>query len=130
MHEDVPRSELVRLMSMSRYGIHGMLGEHFGIGPAELQRAGCITFVPDEGGLVEIVADERLRYRSIDDAIDKIHRVLTDPGLRASVLAGVENRRNMFSEQRFMQEVLGILERDVRAPGTAAPRRKAPYRAP
>ena len=117
MLEDVPRTELVRLMSMSRYGIHGMLGEHFGIGPAELQRAGCITFVPDYGGLVEIVADARLRYRSSDDAIDKIHRVLTDPALRASVLAGVENRRTMFSEQRFMEEMSDVLERAL---GTSA----------
>src|SRR5262249_14885195 len=123
IHEDLPRDQLVRLMATSRYGIHGLRGEHFGIGPAELQRAGCITFAPDDGGVAEIVADHRLLYGTRDDAIDEIHRVLTDPVLRASVLAGAERRRTMFSEQRFMAEMSDVLERalgEPQAPATVA----------
>jgi glycosyltransferase involved in cell wall biosynthesis len=45
-------------MPTFRYGIHGMLDEHFGMAPAELAAAGCIVFVPNDGGQVEIVDDD------------------------------------------------------------------------
>jgi len=111
LHQNLPRAELVRLIATCRYGIHGMFEEHFGIAPAELQRAGCITFVPDRSGVAEIVRDQRLRYSSDADAIDKIDRVLADPVLRASVLEGVNSRRQLFSEQRFMSEMSTVIAR-------------------
>jgi glycosyltransferase involved in cell wall biosynthesis len=110
-HHDLTRDELVRIVARCRYGIHGMVGEHFGIAPAELQRAGCITFVPHDGGPVEIVGgDERVVYRSADDAVAKIGRVLADDGLRAAVLADVERRKDRFTETRFMREMLEVVE--------------------
>lgn len=110
-HHDLPRDELVSLIARNRYGIHGMVGEHFGIAPAELQRGGCITFVPDDGGPVEIVDhDERVIYRSADDAVEKIDRVLGDPDLRASILADIPERARQFSEQRFMTELLEVAD--------------------
>ena len=88
-----------------------MVGEHFGIAPAELQRAGCITFVPHEGGPVEIVGgDARLVYDSVDDAVAKIGRVLADADLRAAVHADVERRQDRFTETRFMREILEVID--------------------
>jgi glycosyltransferase involved in cell wall biosynthesis len=110
-HHDLPRDALVALVARNRYGIHGMVGEHFGIAPAELQRAGCITLVPDEGGPVEIVGgDERVIYHSVDDAVEKIDNMLRDPGLRADLLRDVAVRAKIFSEQRFMTELLEIVD--------------------
>ena len=110
-HHDLPRDALVALMARNRYGIHGMVGEHFGIAPAELQRAGCITLVPDEGGPVEIVGgDERVIYHSVDDAVEKIDNLLRDPGLRADILRDVAARAKLFSEQRFMSEFLEVVD--------------------
>ncbi len=98
-------------MVRNRYAIHGMVDEHFGIAPAELQRAGCITFVPNGGGSPEIVGrDERLVYRSIEDAIEKIDRVLSDPELEAELRRDIELRRACFSEHRFMEEILEIVD--------------------
>ncbi len=114
-HHDVPRDEMTSLMANSRYGIHGMVGEHFGIGPAELQRAGCITFVPDEGGPVEIVdRDERVTYGSVDDAVDKIDRILGDTEVRHSVLRDLQRRKDNFSENRFMEEIRSVVDAFVR----------------
>lgn len=50
LSENLPRPELVRLVSKHKYGIHGMTDEHFGIAVAERVRAGCIVFVPNDGG--------------------------------------------------------------------------------
>ena len=103
IHVDLPRSELVELMAHNRYGMHGMVGEHFGIVVAELQRAGCVTFVPDEGGPVEIMGgDERLLYGSAEEAVEKIDRVLSDPQQQASLSEHVQRRGELFTEQRFM----------------------------
>ena len=102
-HLDLPRSELTRLVATRRYGIHGMVGEHFGIAPAELQRAGCITFVPDEGGQAEIVGgDEKLTYGSAAEAVAKIRRVVSDPANELVLHARALERGELFSEERFM----------------------------
>jgi glycosyltransferase involved in cell wall biosynthesis len=88
-------------MTQHRYGIHGMVGEHFGIGVAEMQRAGCIVFAPERGGPAEIVGDSRVLYASAEDAIEKIDRVLGDSELQADLCAGVAARRDLFTEERF-----------------------------
>ena len=78
LHEDLSRAELSALVGRVRYGIHGMREEHFGMAPAEMVRAGCIVWVPDGGGQVEIVADARLTYGSIEEGVAKITRTLGD----------------------------------------------------
>lgn len=103
LHQDIPRAELLDLLTSNRYGIHGMVGEHFGIAVAELQRAGCITFVPDVGGPRDIVGgDPRLLYTSEQDAIDRIDRVLGDPAAQDALAAHVRDRRDVFSCERFV----------------------------
>jgi glycosyltransferase involved in cell wall biosynthesis len=110
-HIDLSRDELVRLLARQRYGIHGMVGEHFGIAPAEMLRAGCIPFVPGDGGTEEIVGgDERLIYRSPDDAVEKIDRVLRDAGLRAALRAALEPRRELLSEQHFVRRIRELVD--------------------
>jgi len=64
------------IMANCRYGIHGREGEAFGIGVAEMVKAGCITFAPAEGGPAEIVSHAALLYRDNDDAVEKIRTVL------------------------------------------------------
>jgi glycosyltransferase involved in cell wall biosynthesis len=115
-HDDLPRGDMVGLVARCRYGIHGMVGEHFGIAAAELQRAGCVTFVPDDGGPAEIVGgDERVIYRSADDAVAKIERVLKDASLRAAVQADVKRRKDRFSEHRFMEEMRAVVDATAEA---------------
>lgn len=108
---DLSREELVDRVSRSRYGLHGMVGEHFGIGVAELQRAGCIVFVPAEGGPAEVVGhDPRLLYRDADEAVERIVRVLSDPACQRSILAGVAERRDWFSVGRFVSELRRVVD--------------------
>jgi len=109
--ENLERSELTSLIARHRYGIHGMTNEHFGIAPAELQLAGCICFVPDDGGQVEIVgSDERLVYHNVNDAADKICHVLSDERLRTDLRASINERTTMFTADRFMQQIRNKVE--------------------
>jgi glycosyltransferase involved in cell wall biosynthesis len=109
-HRDVRRSELVDIVSRQRYGIHGMTDEHFGMGIAEMVRAGCIVWVPDDGGQVEIVGDERLTYGRDEDGIAKIVPVVTDPVQQARLRAHLATRGQQFSSARFTAEFLDIVD--------------------
>lgn len=106
LHVGVPRSEMVRVVAGQRYGIHTMEDEHFGIGAAELLRAGCIPFVHNSGGPPEIVGGHpELLFQTEDEAVERIAAALGSESLQQDLLARVESRREMFSETRFMREI-------------------------
>ncbi|HEY2992570.1 MAG TPA: hypothetical protein VGM22_07145, partial [Methylomirabilota bacterium] len=90
--------------------IHGMLEEHFGMAPAELVRAGCLVWVHDAGGQVEIVDDPRLTYGSVEDAVAKIVATIRDPHETATLRKHLAERGAMFSTERFMREVRAAVE--------------------
>ena len=106
VERDVPRSELVALLGSSRYGIHGMLREHFGIAVAEMVRAGVVPFVPDDGGPPEIVGPAaELIYGSTGDAVDRIDRVLGDPSLGERLRTALAERAALFHPDRFTERI-------------------------
>ncbi len=108
LNESLPRTDLVRLIAGHRFGIHGMREEHFGIGIAEMVRAGCVVWVPNGGGQVEIVTDDRLRYDSLEDAANKIVRVLQDPAELETVRAHLAARKDVLSTEHFVREIRAI----------------------
>ena len=78
---------------------------------AELVSAGCITFVPNSGGQVEIVGDdERLIYYSREDAVHKILRALRDPDCQASLRNHIASRRNLFTSERFVSRLQAVCD--------------------
>jgi glycosyltransferase involved in cell wall biosynthesis len=112
VHDNPSRDKVIQLLSESRYGIHGMVGEHFGMAVAEMQQAGCVTFVTDIGGPCEIVGDEAaLIYSDEAEAVLKIRNVLEDPASLSRLRAHVEARQGLFSETRFMREIFQQVER-------------------
>jgi glycosyltransferase involved in cell wall biosynthesis len=118
LHEYMAREELSKLMGRMRYGIHANRDEHFGIAPAEMMASGCIVFVHNSGGQVEIVGeDPRLCFDADEDAIEKIASVVAAPALQASILASLAPRRSMFSPEKFMQGLRTIVDRAIERSG-------------
>ena len=73
MRWDLTREELLVAVASHRYGIHTMENEHFGMGPAEIVRAGCLLFAHNSGGPVEILGGESgLLFDDVAQAADKI----------------------------------------------------------
>jgi len=106
LHTGLERAALVELMAHCRYGIHAMHEEHFGMAPAEMVRAGCVTFVHDSGGPREIIGDEpRLRYRDDDDAVAKVLGVLRSAELQHRLSGHIEGRGRLFSVDGFVDEI-------------------------
>ena len=106
---DLTRAELVREVAAHRFGIHTMEDEHFGIAPAELQRAGCVTLVHRSGGPVEIVGGrEELMFADAAEGSQRLARAALDPTLQDDLRRYVEGRRDCFSEERFCREVRSV----------------------
>ncbi|MEW6281516.1 MAG: glycosyltransferase [Candidatus Eremiobacterota bacterium] len=102
--QDLSRAEMVAEATSHRYGLHGMTREHYGMAVAELILGGCIPFVPDDGGQVEITRDPRLEYASVEDAVEKIDRVLRSEPLQAELRAVLAERRSHLGVERFLRE--------------------------
>jgi glycosyltransferase involved in cell wall biosynthesis len=111
IHEDVSRADLLRLIATHRYGIHGMREEHFGIAPAEAAAGGCIVFVPNGGGQVDIVGGEAtLRYDSEEDAVAKIVAVMTSESEQRLMRAHLADQTLGFSTDRFMDRIRAVVD--------------------
>lgn len=110
-HEDISRQDLDRMVRQCRYGIHGMREEHFGMGVAEMARGGCIVFVPNGGGQVEIVGSrELLTYDSEDDAVAKISSVMEDPALQKQLQEDLLALSERFHVDAFTARLRAIVQ--------------------
>jgi glycosyltransferase involved in cell wall biosynthesis len=108
---NLSRQELLRLVSMHRYGIHGMTEEHFGMAVAELVRGGCLVFVPNGGGQVEIVAgNEHLLYRTADEAAACIVDVMRDRDLQSHLREVLKSNTKKFSTQQFARRLQELVD--------------------
>jgi glycosyltransferase involved in cell wall biosynthesis len=114
IRRDLSRDELARALASHRYGIHPMRDEHFGMAPAELQRAGCLAFVHNSGGAVEIVdRDQRLVFADVEDAAAKLARVIEDPLLEGELRAQAAARGDWFTGARFCDAIRGIVRKQI-----------------
>jgi glycosyltransferase involved in cell wall biosynthesis len=107
--QDASRDEVRGLMATHRYGIHGMREEHFGMAAAELARAGCIVWVPQGGGQMEIVGHEpALMFDTDSEAVEKIVATLGDAVQQARLRTAL-TATDRFSASHFVQQVREIV---------------------
>jgi glycosyltransferase involved in cell wall biosynthesis len=88
-----------------RYGISGRRAEPFGISLAEQAKAGCLVWAPNGGGQVEIVGHPILTYKSVEDAVQKILKVMRSESLTEELRQHLSLRVRMFSTKSFMEQV-------------------------
>lgn len=89
------------LLRAHRFGINACPREGFGIAVAELVKAGCIVFVPSEGGQAEIVAHPQLTFSNSQDAVTKIDAVLRRATLQEELRRHLGERGKAFSVSSF-----------------------------
>ncbi len=110
LHENPSRKALMELVAKHRYGIHANQEEHFGIAVAEMVKADCIVFVPNNGGQVEIVGeDKRLVYRNEEEAAEKIIQVMSNPDEQTFLRNYLNSRKELFSTEKFASSIHEIV---------------------
>jgi glycosyltransferase involved in cell wall biosynthesis len=103
----VSKEELTQVVSNHKFGLHTKFDEHFGIAVAELVAGGTIPFVPDDGGVREIVnCRNDITYHTFDDAVDTIERVLINEEKQNFISQTLPNVETTFGRDRFKREII------------------------
>lgn len=113
--EDLSRSELYEQMRRSRYGIHAMDREHFGMATAEMTRAGCLVFAHASGGSTEVLNHEgSLLWSAADEAVQKINAVAAQPAETIDALRSrLRAHSEIFSTENFVRRCQQIVAAQV-----------------
>jgi glycosyltransferase involved in cell wall biosynthesis len=115
------------LLAGHRYGINACENEAFGIAPAEMAKAGCITFAPDGGGQKEILDHPMLTFSDEEDAVGKIAAVLASNALKVILRQHLAARAREFSAEKFVNSLRAVVfefleqKETVSQPGPAGP---------
>ncbi len=75
LHPGASFEEMVELLQDSKFFLHTLINEPFGITTVQAIAAGCLPIVHDSGGQREIVIDPDLRYNRLDEVPDIIARL-------------------------------------------------------
>jgi glycosyltransferase involved in cell wall biosynthesis len=94
----------------SRFYLHSKRYEHFGISIVEAVSYGCIPFVPDSGGQIEIVTPAVLRFSGAGDLVEKVERVVKDSELRERVTAELNDTILNMSREPFGDQIGRLLQ--------------------
>lgn len=110
--QGLSREELSALFCSSRYGLHAMEAEHFGMSVAEMLRAGMVVFVHDSGGPAEILAHApSQRFRTAEEAARLMAAVMKDSKTAVALhLAALEQGAG-FSEKAFCAGIREAVKR-------------------
>jgi glycosyltransferase involved in cell wall biosynthesis len=112
LYENLAYADYVNVVAKCRYGIH-YKKEPFGISIAEMVKAGVLPFVRSQGGQVEIVGAQHqdLFFGDDQEAIARIVAVLKDDQKQAQLSESLKTQKQLFSTQRFMAEVVEVVDR-------------------
>jgi len=106
LEEKLTRQNLYQIVANHKYGIHVRENEQFGIGVAEMVKAGCIPLIPAKGGQVEIIGEnELLAFDHEDEAARKIVDILLNEQLQVELRRFLARRVNLFTVDRFKAQI-------------------------
>lgn len=102
--------ELIRALQSSKFFLHTLENEPFGITAVQAIAAGCIPIVHDSGGQREVVPVDFLRYRSLDEIPRIIQKVeaMNQQEIESLVDNLQENARQNFDASVFQRRMKTI----------------------
>lgn len=98
------------LLQTSRYFLHSVVNEPFGLTTLEAVLAGCVPVVHDSGGQREIVPDPSLRFSSPAEAVALLRRLVADPPAPDVNEQLRERAARLFSRDAFHERVGAVLD--------------------
>lgn len=116
--------EKKKLLASHRYGIHGRENEPFGIAVGEMVNAGCIVFVPNGGGQVEIVDHPALVFRDDADAVDKIDAVLKSSAEQEKLSHHLRQSASRFTPGAFQAQIHQVVSEFLKEQAADSPQRR------
>ncbi|MCB0731067.1 MAG: glycosyltransferase, partial [Ignavibacteriae bacterium] len=74
LHPNMDYSKVIEILGKSKFFLHTIWNEPFGITTVQGIAAGCIPIVPNSGGQIEVVPSEELRFNSYDEAAEILRK--------------------------------------------------------
>ena len=105
---NISRSELISILRASKFFLHNMRHEHFGISTVEAIAQGCIPIVHNSGGQKEIVPFRELRFDDKDEAVEIIRNLRKKDN--TEMLSKLKENIKNFSEEKYKHDILGLLK--------------------
>jgi glycosyltransferase involved in cell wall biosynthesis len=107
LHPNLSYEETKKFLHHSRYYMHNLRNEPFGISTVEAIAAGCIPIVHDSGGPREAVPFPELRFGDSDEAVKRIKQ-LQKSNVK-SLLSNLQNHILLFDTASFINKMSKIL---------------------
>jgi glycosyltransferase involved in cell wall biosynthesis len=113
---DVPRPELLKLLSQAKVYLHTMPYDHFGIALVEAMALGCVPVVHRSGGpWLDILNEEQGKYgwayQDPQEAGEYIEMLINDEDGRRCMALNALERAQLFDESVFQRKILKIVEK-------------------
>jgi glycosyltransferase involved in cell wall biosynthesis len=103
-YPNIPFQKLVKLIGESKFFIHTLENEDFGLTTCEAIAGGCIPCVHNSGGQKEVVPYPRLRFNTVNQAVRILNRQFDD-SLREALFKHIWQYR----EERFQKQMLDVI---------------------
>lgn len=112
LHPNLDYSEMIRLLNSSKYFLHNMVNEPFGITAVEAIAAGSIPIVHNSGGQKETVPDRALRYDELSDIPAILNNLEAKSPLEIQTLIKMlqSNALENFDEPIFLENMTRFLQ--------------------
>ena len=108
---DAPFEQILSILQSSRYFLHTLINEPFGLTAVEAVTAGCIPIVHDSGGQRETVPVSELRYQQLEQVPDILTRLESLKDVERGRLIGTlqEHVTSRFDASIFDQNMRAVL---------------------
>jgi hypothetical protein len=95
-----------KILKKSKYGLHFSHDEHFGRAILEMTKFRLIVFAENSGGCREILLNSFQKYKSLDDLIIKLSKVMQSKIIRKKIFNLVfKNLNKEFTDLNFKNEL-------------------------
>lgn len=111
LHRSIPFAEMIALLHQSKYFLHTMINEPFGLTAVQAIAAGCVPLVHDSGGQRETVPLPQLRYQTLDEVPALLEKLeaLPESEIDAMVRELQAHAHAHYDEAVFHQQMRDIL---------------------
>ena len=107
-YPNIPFKSLVTLIGESRFFLHTMFYEDFGLTTAEAIAGGCLPIVHNSGGQKEVVPIKELRFNNVDEAVSIMVNLSRQD--ECAYKESLYNHIQQFSEDVFQQKMLEVMK--------------------
>lgn len=112
LHPNLDYNEMVNLLTSSKYFLHTLVNEPFGITAVEAIAAGCIPIVHNSGGQKETVPLQELRYDTLQEIPEVLKRleIKSQQEVHDIIFALQTHAQKNFHETVFLQRMSALLK--------------------